>query len=243
MSLSTNQKPVVVSLGRETVAVARHLAQETHRLYKDSLGHYGDNSLPKHFIGKLGEAAVSALFQNANLKVKENFSEMDQLSRSDVAVRIRRTWTSLEVKTFSENRWREYGRVVAMSQLKNIHQNSDFIFWCSTLLPECDQTTEVKIMGYSPVSVLLDPSLHCRAYKPETVQLLESSLRHPKHFCDDFKNLLEAKRDTRLAERQAWMVLRCQIYRNTPSVGKHTKLLRQSLHARHCISGCIEAGF
>lgn len=239
MPLTTNKKPVSISLNEELVAAASALAYQAQELYSGCDGPYGDNSLEMHLVGKLGETALSNFFKSAGLAVKDDFATIDRESRSDLKIGIRRNWVRLEVKTFSESSWPDRGRVISEAQQENIRKNSDFIFWCCASSISGNRSVSVKIMGYSPVSDLLDSSLHCQAYKPETIQLSASSLRHPGRFCQDLEILFKAKANARSAQRKAEMIASCQSLRNNPNLGRYF----WALHARRCVGGCIEAGF
>lgn len=239
MPLTTNKKPVSISLNEESVTSASALAHQAQKLYRGCDGSYGDNSLEKHFVGKLGETALSNFFKSAGLAVKDDYAIIDRESRSDLTVRIRRNWVKLEVKTFSESSWLDRGRVISEKQQGNIRKNSDFIFWCCASSFRDSRSVSVKIMGYSPISDLLDPSLHCHAYKPETIQLSAASLRHPRRFCQDLEVLFKTKAEARSAQQKAERIAHCQSLRNNPNLGRYF----WALHARRCVSGCIEAGF
>ena len=218
------RKYISIPLCAASIDSARILARRTQNLYKEQPGPYGDNSIEMHTTGKLGEIAISNLLKSASLEVKDDFAKIDRQSRTDLKVRIRRSWFSIEVKTFVDGHWDPYGRVISESQVGSISHNSDFIFWCCTSPISVEETALVRFMGYSPVADLLDLSTHCSAYKSKTIQFRESSLRRPQHFCQDLEENIETRHRVLLADRRV-TAERLQAQRSTIPKGPYYEQL------------------
>ena len=135
-------------LNPETTHAASLLAEKTFQQFKNVRGHYR-NTANSHLVGHLGEFAAFIWFRDNGFEPVANFSDPTKDKECDILTNIGR----IEVKTWNDKFWDEWGRSVSVSQYASINKKADFIFWCS--VTDIDsQTPAVKFRGWCEVGVV-----------------------------------------------------------------------------------------
>lgn len=132
-------------LGAEDLARARELADASYRQFANSRGYYR-NTPNSHVVGKIGEIAAENWLKSANLPVRSLFDDPNQLQSADLEIADIR----LEVKTWTNDYWTDWGRCIAVGQLTALQQKSDCVLWLSATTAE--NTSVVFFHGWSTLS-------------------------------------------------------------------------------------------
>ena len=135
-------------LNPETKLAALILAEKTFERYRNISGHYR-NTASNHLVGHLGEFAAFIWLRDNGFEPEAYFSDPSRDRECDITTNIGR----VEVKTWSEHHWSEWGRAVSVTQLKSIQKKADFLFFCTVAEVE-SETPHVKFPGWCPVSII-----------------------------------------------------------------------------------------
>ena len=136
-----------LTLNPETKLAALLLAEKTYERNRNRFGHYR-NTANGHLIGRLGEFASFIWLKENGFEPQAYFADSMQNQRCDIFSKIGR----IEVKSWNEKHWDEYGRCVSVSQYASIKKKADIIFWCSVDEFESD-TPKVTFRGWCKVNI------------------------------------------------------------------------------------------
>lgn len=136
-----------LTLNPETKKAAQFLAEKTFKRYQNAPGHYR-NTANSHLVGHLGEFAAFIWFRDNGFEPEALFSDPSKDRDCDILTNIGR----VEVKTWNEIYWENWGRAVTVSQYPSIKRKADFIFWCSVDEIQ-SETPKVSFRGWSEVSI------------------------------------------------------------------------------------------
>lgn len=127
----------------------------TFQKYALVRGHYF-NTIDRHLVGHLGEFAAFIWLRDNGFEPEALFLDEKQEKKCDIDTNIGR----IEVKTWSNKHWDDWGRCVAVSQLPSIKKKADIVFWCSVLGVE-SETPMVKFRGWNRVEIFdeVEPKL------------------------------------------------------------------------------------
>lgn len=127
---------------------AMDLAHGTYQKFQESAGHY-TNTLNSHERGKIGEFACLRCLEKYNLKCGAKFKNLGNLRDADIIVHGDED-LCVEVKTWNEKYWDEWGRCIAVEQFPALTKKANVVIWCITP----DITTppvRVTIAGWNKV--------------------------------------------------------------------------------------------
>ena len=178
-----------LTLNPETKQVALHLAEKTFERYRNNPGHYR-NTANSHLVGHLGEFAAFIWLRDNGFEPEAAFSDPSKDKEADITTNVGR----IEVKTWSERYWEQWGRCVSVSQYASIKRKADFIFWLSVDEVDSD-TPKVAFRGWCEVGIFEgmspimtgDPGREVRNY-----QLHPSALKP----VEEMEKLHESRRDS-----------------------------------------------
>lgn len=131
--------PARIRLNPQQLQRAHDLAEATLARYRDHAGHYR-NTANSHTVGRIGEIGTAALLAT-RLPVQTAFDDPTRDADADLHCRGLR----LEVKTWTDRYWPDWGRCVAVTQLPALKRKADAVIWAST-----DNTT-VTVWGWNTV--------------------------------------------------------------------------------------------
>lgn len=168
-----------VLLNSDEVERCRIDARRTFEIFRGRPGHY-QNSLQRHFIGRLGELAAVQVIRrvsNSEFTVTDVASDVSRLREADIHL----NWEDgrrlrLEVKTWPAANWRPWGRCIAVGQAKRVRAKSDAVIWVVNEKPgrisdeevERVQLAELRIAGANGLDEILAiaPRLIGPEYRP-----------------------------------------------------------------------------
>ena len=133
---------ISVRLEAGDLARARALADASYMKFANSPGYYR-NTPNSHVIGKIGEIAAENLMKSANLPVRSLYEDPYQIRSADLQIGDIR----LEVKTWTNDYWTDWGRCVAVGQLATLRQKCDCVIWVSATT--ADHSAQVFFHGWS----------------------------------------------------------------------------------------------
>ena len=139
-------------LNSETKKAASLLAEKTFERYRNAPGHYR-NTANSHLVGHLGEFAAFIWFRDNGFEPEASFSDPSKDRDCDIVTNIGR----VEVKTWNEIYWENWGRAVTVSQYPSIKRKADFIFWCSVDDIQ-SETPKVSFRGFNEVGIFEEVS-------------------------------------------------------------------------------------
>jgi len=164
-----------VSLTLDDIQEARALSEESYRRYATTSGHYR-NTASSHLIGRLGEIGCER-WLGASVKCESAFRDSARDKQCDIVVAHER----IEVKTWSMEFWRPWGRCVATRQLPAIQRKADIVVWCTIdRLREAD--CDVTVRGWNRLTEIatLGPTWTGPAGRQvENLQMPESLTHSP----------------------------------------------------------------
>jgi hypothetical protein len=134
-------------LNPEAKQAASLLAEKTFNRYRNNPGHYR-NTANSHLVGHLGEFAAFIWLRDNGFEPEAAFSDPSKDREPDIFTNVGR----IEVKTWSERYWDQWGRCVSVSQYASIKRKADFIFWLSVDEVE-SETPKVKFRGWCEVNI------------------------------------------------------------------------------------------
>ena len=134
-------------LNIETKLAALLLAEKTFERNRNRFGHYR-NTANGHLIGRLGEFASFIWLKENGFEPEAAFTDSMQNQQCDIASKVGR----IEVKSWNEKHWDDWGRCVSVSQYASIKKKADLIFWCSVDDFESD-TPRVTFRGWCKVDI------------------------------------------------------------------------------------------
>jgi len=134
-------------LNTETKLAALLLAETTFERYRGVPGHYR-NTANSHLVGHLGEFAAFIWLRDNGFEPVAAFSDPTKDKECDISTNIGR----VEVKTWNEKYWDDWGRCVSVSQYASIKKKADFIFWCTVDEFESDNP-KVTFRGWCDVNI------------------------------------------------------------------------------------------
>lgn len=117
---------ISVRLGAKDLARATELAETSYNQFADSRGYYR-NTHNSHIVGKIGEVAAESWLKSAHLPVRSLFDEPNQIQSADIAIADIR----IEVKTWRNEYWANWGRCIAVGQVAALRAKSDCVLWLS----------------------------------------------------------------------------------------------------------------
>ena len=110
-------------------------AQRTHEKYQNNSGAHYPNRLSSHLVGRLGEHAAAQFF--TRLDPHHPVEETCLNPYLDQEADLITSQGRIEVKTWMDNTWGQYGGNIAVSQYKGIKSKADLIMWQSVrFVPE-----------------------------------------------------------------------------------------------------------
>ena len=162
-----------LTLNPETKQAASLLAEKTFERYRNNPGHYR-NTANSHLVGHLGEFAAFIWLRDNGFEPEADFSDPSKDKEADILTNVGR----IEVKTWSERYWEQWGRCVSVSQYASIKRKADFIFWLSVDEVDSD-TPKVAFRGWCEVDIFEgmssimtgDPGREVRNYQLHPSQL------------------------------------------------------------------------
>jgi len=134
-------------LNTETKLAALLLAEKTYERNRNRFGHYR-NTASGHLIGRLGEFAAFIWLKENGFEPEAAFADSMQNQQCDITSKVGR----IEVKSWNEKHWDEWGRCVSVSQYASIKKKADLIFWCSVDEFESDNP-KVTFRGWCKVDI------------------------------------------------------------------------------------------
>jgi hypothetical protein len=183
-------KPCEIELSIADVQWAADVARSSFARWERQQGYY-NNRLNSHFKGKLGEIAVEEFLFGQKMKLDSHFRFSDRENLADLVVKIKgyKKIVRLEVKTWSNNYWRDLGRCIAVDQYPDMKKKADIIVWC--LVDEkqtLDTPAPLKVIlaGWSKIDEILKAPIKFTGLdnmrKIENYQLAESDLHEMNGF-------------------------------------------------------------
>jgi hypothetical protein len=135
---------IAIDLTRAEIDLAYDLAHKSYERFAEHEGHYR-NMRRSHLVGKLGEVAVDKYFSSLQPRriVQPHYRDPDMEASCDLTF----GQTRIEVKTWSDEYWAEWGRCVAVAQMDRVQRKADVIVWCSE--QSTIQTVKILIHGWS----------------------------------------------------------------------------------------------
>ncbi len=175
-----------IELAAAEIQWAMETARASLARWEDRQGYY-NNRLNSHFKGKLGEIATEKFLANNRLKFNSHFRFSDRENLADIVLKVKgySKVVRIEVKTWSENYWRELGRCIAVEQFSDLKNKSDVIVWCLTDIHELPAgslaPTIVTLRGWSTISDIQNAPVRLTGLenmrKVKNYQLPETDLR------------------------------------------------------------------
>jgi len=162
-----------LTLNPESKQAAWLLAEKTFERYRHNPGHYR-NTENSHLVGHLGEFAAFIWLRDNGFEPVASFSDPSKDKEADIFTNVGR----IEVKTWSERYWEQWGRCVSVSQYASIKRKADYIFWLSVDEVDSD-TPKVAFRGWCEVGIFEgmspimtgDPGREVRNYQLHPSQL------------------------------------------------------------------------
>jgi len=126
------------------------LAWRTARKFKGFKGHY-TNSLGNHFVGHVGSLGAEKWALANGLAPVGIFRDIERAAECDLHVTLRGQLKRVEVKTWSQDYWDEWGRCVAVGQVDDLKQKTDLIVW-AVVFPDDDGRPVAMVNGWSTLA-------------------------------------------------------------------------------------------
>lgn len=175
-------------LDRQDVDAAISLGEKSLAKYKSNLGKKYDNNLNSHVKGRLGEFALEKWLADRKIIAISHFQNDISDRLCDIEIPSAKNFKRVEIKTWSLQFWAEWGRCIAVKQIKKVQGAADAILWCRVDLPkvtsvvQLQNQTEIQVefFGYStPADAAAAPIRSTGPYGREVLnhQLEDSDLR------------------------------------------------------------------
>lgn len=127
--------------------VCTSMAEKTLRRYGSKSGYYR-NLKNSHLIGRAGEAAVANVLLSSNQPIDVLFTDESKDALADIV------WGDIriDVKTWTENYWPQWGRCISVKQFETLKHKATHIIWCSSNIISDDPSWYVDLLGWNLIS-------------------------------------------------------------------------------------------
>jgi hypothetical protein len=126
----TSTESIGIRIGNRDFARATSLAYQTYLRFQARSGYY-NNTPNSHLRGKLGEIACQRWCEFNDIVNEALFEDPEQIGEADLVVRDDADHR-IEVKTWDETGWDQWGRCIAVPQLPKLRAKADCVLWCTS---------------------------------------------------------------------------------------------------------------
>lgn len=141
-AMSERVKPVV-TLTDQMRSEAEELGSATYRRWRSRQGYY-TNSLSSHVKGKRGEIGVESWAAIEGVHKTSLFRDSTKEGDADL---VFSGLMKADVKTWSNEHWKNLGRCVAVKQLDALVRKARCIVWCTHR--EIGSSVQITLQGWS----------------------------------------------------------------------------------------------
>lgn len=142
-----------VDIAEHALRKAHKLAGVTYKEFKNVQGHYRNTS-DAHLRGKIGEVACVQWLEERGFKCRAAFENIDEIKSADIVVGNGSEFR-VEVKTWNERYWDDWGRCASVKQFPSLKRKADAIIWCVTP-HEFTAPVRVCIAGWNTIEDIED---------------------------------------------------------------------------------------
>jgi hypothetical protein len=134
-------------LGSTELDSAIKLGERTLEKHKNNRGKKYDNTLNSHVKGRLGEFALEKWLADHKIVATSHFQDDGSEGLCDIEVPAAKVFKRVEIKTWSKEFWKDWGRCIAVTQIGKIQTATDAILWCRVNLPKVTSVEQLRSLG------------------------------------------------------------------------------------------------